>query len=509
MPLQDPSLSESKDFVPSALIVFLISRRCNLQCSYCNVEAGPHVTSPQLTLEQVDEWVRAFCAIGKVNLSVQLHGGEPLLANPNVEAYAAVVRNAVASFDGARLVDIGIQTNGLLLNEQRIASLKRSDVRVNVSIDGPADAHNRFRVTAAGKPSFRPAMKAAKMLLDAQEKVSVISVISDPDDVMAAVDFFVEEGFSGASMNPVRPEGRGQLLGVKKQAEFMVRMAGAYIAAAKSISDVNQNCVELPFYETNIAMTMQSVMQDAAGEPPQKQGWAFMVDDTGTLWAHPGGYGVPSLRLVGPDEDKGQALIKALTPTESATAKSTEVTFSEGMVMVRDALFTPCEGCHTPENCRSHVGHSTERPHGRDPLCDFRTTLYAELEKWYASDPDAARRVTPGKHGTGDPTAKPTVQAETPTLGTSFASLTSREPILPFVKQVLQDIRETGGGKHYIQNFPSWVTTVNRLSPMVDLKTFIQLAIVADQMRASGSSTLYRSLSALAHIGLDPVDLGA
>ena len=103
------------------------------------------------------------------------------------------------------------------------------------------------------------------------------------------------------------------------------------------------------------------------------------------------------------------------------------------------------------------------------------------------------------------------MQAEVLTPARSIAALSSSEPMLQFTNEneILQDIRETSAGKNYIQNYPAWVAKVNRLSPVTDLKVLIQLSIVADQMRCAGPNTMCRSLSALAHIGLDLVVFSA
>lgn len=75
---------------------------------------------------------------------VILHGGEPLLAGPRVIAdFTVSVRGAVLQA-GAE-VEFALQTNGLLLTESVLELLLNLDVRVGVSLDGDAAAHDRHR----------------------------------------------------------------------------------------------------------------------------------------------------------------------------------------------------------------------------------------------------------------------------------------------------------------------------------------------------------------------------
>ena len=47
-----------------------------------------------------------------------------------------------------------MQTNATLLDDQWCAFLKENDFLVGVSIDGPRDMHDAYRVDKGGKPTF-------------------------------------------------------------------------------------------------------------------------------------------------------------------------------------------------------------------------------------------------------------------------------------------------------------------------------------------------------------------
>ena len=94
------------------LLVFLLSRRCNLECVYCNVDAGPRGSRPVLDPQVLEKWIDAFASLEPSIISIQLHGGEPLIVDPPVELYAAIARNTLSRFPKTQLLYLGVQSNG-------------------------------------------------------------------------------------------------------------------------------------------------------------------------------------------------------------------------------------------------------------------------------------------------------------------------------------------------------------------------------------------------------------
>src|SRR5437773_1767832 len=123
------------------LLVFHLSTKCNLECAYCNVDAGPRGHRSVLDPHLLEKWLEAFASLGPSEIAIQLHGGEPLIVDPPVELFAAIARNTLVRFPRTELTDLAIQSNGLALDESRADSLARAGLRINLSIDGPASIH--------------------------------------------------------------------------------------------------------------------------------------------------------------------------------------------------------------------------------------------------------------------------------------------------------------------------------------------------------------------------------
>lgn len=245
-------------------LIFHLSTKCNLECSYCNVEAGPHGLRPVLDPHVFEKWLIAFASLGPSQIGIQLHGGEPLLVNPSVELFAAIARNTLARFPDTKLVDMTIQSNGVLLDDARLDSLEDAGLRVNISIDGPAAIHDRQRPMAAGRGSHADAMRAHHRLRARGKNTAVISVVTDPEDVIPSLEFFQENGFREARMNPMRPEGRAARMRDWDDAAFMQNMALQYFEAARRISDYNRRNPQDPFIEDNLSTFMKLLTNDSA-----------------------------------------------------------------------------------------------------------------------------------------------------------------------------------------------------------------------------------------------------
>ena len=64
---------------------------------------------------------------------------------------------------GQRILNT-IQTNGTLLDDEWGAFLKENDFLVGISIDGPRDIHDTYRVDKGGKPTFDKVIRGLDVL---------------------------------------------------------------------------------------------------------------------------------------------------------------------------------------------------------------------------------------------------------------------------------------------------------------------------------------------------------
>jgi len=128
------------------------------------------------------------------NILIIFHGGEPLLfgADKMVE-FAEEIKKKLISV-GCK-VDFGIQTNGVLLKEEHLKLFQKHEISVSLSIDGPQEIHDQFRLNHQGKPSFDKVYKAL-LLLKQYPKVftGCLSVINPNYKPDALFSFFDQNG---------------------------------------------------------------------------------------------------------------------------------------------------------------------------------------------------------------------------------------------------------------------------------------------------------------------------
>lgn len=140
---------------------------CNLACSYCfylskqTLPGGPgagHMDDESLEL-LVRQYIDGVTA-DEVVFSWQ--GGEPTLCGLDFFRRAVALQEKYAK-PGQR-IENDLQTNGTLLDEDWARFLKEHRFLVGLSIDGPRELHDTYRLTRRGTPTFAKVFAAARLL---------------------------------------------------------------------------------------------------------------------------------------------------------------------------------------------------------------------------------------------------------------------------------------------------------------------------------------------------------
>jgi MoaA/NifB/PqqE/SkfB family radical SAM enzyme len=185
---------------PPALLMLHLLGRCNLECAHCYMEGSPR-RREELPLELVLRAIGESEALGIGTIVVT--GGEPLL----YRGVERVLEAAAAS--GAQTT---LCTNGTSLTSRRAAQLREWNMRVNISIDGHPEYHDRFRHL---RGAFRASERGAHAAVAAGLPLTIISSISQGN--MDAVDFLIDWaarlGADQFLVQPLLTLGRGTELG--------------------------------------------------------------------------------------------------------------------------------------------------------------------------------------------------------------------------------------------------------------------------------------------------------
>jgi uncharacterized protein len=140
---------------PSLNVAVILTLACNFACRYCyegNLKEHPRPMAGE-TAAQLVEFIKERFGPGKKNLILHFYGGEPLLATERITEIAAPLKQ-FAEQKGATF-GFSLVTNGSLLIPRTVEELKPLGLRTaKVTLDGPAEVHDRSRPFKSGKGTF-------------------------------------------------------------------------------------------------------------------------------------------------------------------------------------------------------------------------------------------------------------------------------------------------------------------------------------------------------------------
>jgi radical SAM protein with 4Fe4S-binding SPASM domain len=143
-----------KKIRPHAFARFHLTNRCQLECIHCYTGSSPHLPADgELATERWLQLVDEFADNG--GQKILFTGGEALVHRGCID----IMRRA-----RARKLEVTLFSNGILIPRHIEALAQCADI-VQISIDGPtAESHDHVR----GEGSFKKAMRAIRLLLDAR-----------------------------------------------------------------------------------------------------------------------------------------------------------------------------------------------------------------------------------------------------------------------------------------------------------------------------------------------------
>lgn len=151
---------------PFHLMAKPVGPRCNLACRYCfysEKEALFGGTAPRMSRQVLEAYIRRVAEEQPgPELQYSWQGGEPALAGLDFFREAVDLQKRYAE---GRPVSNAFQTNGVLLDDAWCEFFAREGFLVGLSLDGPGDAHDPFRVDHAGRGTHARVMAVLARLL--------------------------------------------------------------------------------------------------------------------------------------------------------------------------------------------------------------------------------------------------------------------------------------------------------------------------------------------------------
>jgi uncharacterized protein len=159
-------------------ITLFLNHRCNLRCTYCYT--GKKMNRPMpLSIARkaidlgISEAERGY-------LLISFFGGEPMLELSLMEKICELALEA--GREAGKRIFLAVATNGTILDDRRLALLKRHSFQVQVSLDGCPPAQDATRRYRNGRSSHGKVATNLRRLLDEGLSPRVVAVI-DPKNV--------------------------------------------------------------------------------------------------------------------------------------------------------------------------------------------------------------------------------------------------------------------------------------------------------------------------------------
>ena len=143
-----------------------------------------------MTDELLERFIKEYIEAQTMNeVLFTWHGGEPTLRPLSFYQKAVALQQKYAR---GRRIDNALQTNGTLLTDEWCRFLKANNWLVGISIDGPAEFHDRYRRDNRGEPSFEKVMNGIRLLQKHGVEWNAMAVVNryNADYPKAFYDFF-------------------------------------------------------------------------------------------------------------------------------------------------------------------------------------------------------------------------------------------------------------------------------------------------------------------------------
>jgi uncharacterized protein len=154
---------------------------CNLDCHYCYYLKKEHLYPKGESFRMSDEILEEYI-VQHINASpgpeirFSWHGGEPTVLG--LDYFRKIVALQNKHQPSNRRIANGMQTNGVLLDEGWCRFLAAEGFAVGLSLDGPQEMHDRYRVTKDKKPTHQQTMRGYKLLQQHRVYTDILCVVN-------------------------------------------------------------------------------------------------------------------------------------------------------------------------------------------------------------------------------------------------------------------------------------------------------------------------------------------
>ena len=176
--MNQPNTDERRGF---HILTKPIGPICNLDCKYCfyleKEKLYPGERQWRMSDDVLEKYVRQYIeAQPGPEVYFAWQGGEPTLLGVDFFRKAVALQK---KFARGKMISNALQTNGTLLDDEWCRFLSKEKFLVGLSIDGPRELHDKYRVDKGQKPTFDRVMAGLELLKRHRVEFNTLTVVND------------------------------------------------------------------------------------------------------------------------------------------------------------------------------------------------------------------------------------------------------------------------------------------------------------------------------------------
>ncbi len=157
--------------VKNFTVIIKTVERCNINCSYCyffnGLDDSYKFHSKRIsreTIANIAKFIRQGCIdLAVTDVLIEFHGGEPMMQK--LSEFDNMCQTLIFIISPVvKRLDFCMQTNATLVTLEWLAVLRKYNVNVGVSIDGPPEYNDKYRIDHKGKGTYTKIVKGLKLL---------------------------------------------------------------------------------------------------------------------------------------------------------------------------------------------------------------------------------------------------------------------------------------------------------------------------------------------------------
>lgn len=183
---------------------------CNLDCTYCyyleKESLYPETKHWRMRDELLERYIRQHIDAFPPDfpeITFAWQGGEPTLMG--VDFFRRTVEIQRRCCGEGTTINNALQTNGTLLNDEWCQFFKENNFLIGLSIDGPADLNDAYRIDKEGKPTFDAVIAALTLLQRYQVEYNILCTVhkANQDHGSRIYQFFKSQGIKYIQFIPI------------------------------------------------------------------------------------------------------------------------------------------------------------------------------------------------------------------------------------------------------------------------------------------------------------------